>query len=54
MRAAGVVGFSHGAYEFSDGTYALDLAKRFPVAAPSGPVTVADARRRLDRLKQQR
>jgi aspartyl protease family protein len=39
-RAAGVVGYNRGVYEFQDGSYAYDLAKRQPAPKPSGPVPV--------------
>ena len=50
-REVGVVGFNRGVYEFDDGTYALDLAKKFPVSKPSGPMSLADAKRQLARMK---
>ena len=51
LRAAGVVAFNRGVYEFKDGTFALDIGKTCPVPRPAGPVSIGDARRRVERLK---
>jgi hypothetical protein len=50
QRVAGVVGYAQGRYEFADGGWAHDLARRFPASAPPS-TSVAEAQRRLARLR---